>query len=71
MGVHKNIGINKFPKQGSFLGKKCSVCFNYNDSQVIPGVIVRDDIEDPGTTLIKLEDGRIVNATECQYQPVD
>tara|TARA_Y100001956_G_scaffold78324_1_gene89908 strand:+ start:1741 stop:1953 length:213 start_codon:yes stop_codon:yes gene_type:complete len=67
MGVHKNIGKDKFPKQGDWLNREVSVCFNYDTSEMINGVIVRDDNESPFTTLIQLEDGRILNATECQY----
>lgn len=67
MGVHKNIGKDKFPKQGDWLNHEVSVCFNYNTSEMLNVVIVRDDNESPFTTLIQLEDGRILNATECQY----
>jgi hypothetical protein len=67
MGLHKNIGINKFPKQGDQLGKRTKVCFNYDSSKQLEGTIVRDDREEPLTTLIQLDDGRVLNATECQY----
>ncbi len=67
MGCHKNISFENFPKQGSFYLKAVEVCFNYDTSKRIPGRIVRDDIEEPGLTIIKLVDGRFVLATECQY----
>lgn len=67
MGVHKNISMGSFPKQGSFLGKKVRVCFNYDTSQVIDGVVVREDAEEPGKMIIKLSNGRYVLSTECQY----
>lgn len=70
MGVHKNIGYDKFPKQGRYMGRKVAVCFNYEVSKVLIGTIVRDDIEDPGRTIIALEDGRYVEAVECQYSPL-
>ncbi len=35
------------------------------------GVIVRDDKEEPGEKIIKLDDGRYVLATECQYSIVN
>jgi len=70
MGVHKNIDIDKFPEQGSHLGKLVVVCFNYDTKRTIEGIVVRDDKEDPFTKLIQLrdKDRRIVNATECQYK---
>lgn len=67
MGVHPNVGFDKFPKQGDWLNKEVKVCFNYELRKEIKGVIVRDDMEEPHMTLIKLEDGRIVSTAECQY----
>ena len=67
MGVEKNIDIKKFPKQSDWIGKNVRVCFNYDSTKEIEGVIVRDDMESPGRTIIKLKDGRYVLATECQY----
>lgn len=49
------------------MGKKVNVCFNYDTSKTISGIIVRDDIEEPGRTIIKLDDGRYVLGAECQY----
>ena len=69
MGFHKNIDFEKFPKQGDQLNKEVKVTFHYNTEKNLKGTIVRDDIEDPFLLLIKLEDGRYVRATECQYQP--
>jgi hypothetical protein len=69
MGVHPNIDFDKFPKQGANQGRNVKVCFNYDTSRTIPGTIVRDDMEDPWQTIIKLADGRYVEAGECQYQP--
>lgn len=67
MGVHPNVGLNKFPKQGGWLNKEAKVMFNFDSSTISKGVIVRDDMEEPFVTLIKLEDGRIISSTECQY----
>jgi hypothetical protein len=33
------------------------------------GTIVRDDNEPPWRTIIRLDDGRVVLASECQYSP--
>ena len=69
MGVHANIGAEKFPKQGEYIGqKRVLVCFNYDSSRTFPGVCIRDDIEEPFVTIFHLDDGRAVLATECQYQ---
>jgi len=67
MGVVANIDYDKFPKQ-RWKGERCKVFFNYDTSESIGGVIVRDDIEAPHITIIQLDDGRFVLATECQYQ---
>ena len=58
----------EFPKQGAFLGKKVCVCFNYDPEIQFPGVVVRDDAEEPGRMIIRLDDGRYVLSTECQYK---
>lgn len=70
MGVHPNIGMVEFPKQGTYVGRKCKVAFNYEFDNVIYGVLVRDDREDPHRTIIQLDDGRYVMGTECQYSLV-
>jgi hypothetical protein len=75
MGVHPNVGIDKFPKQASDntlfeSGTTVSVCFNYDTSKRIAGTIVRNDWEDPWITIIRLDDGRHVLSTECQYSPL-
>lgn len=67
MGSHPNIDIDKFPQQGVMKDRRVKVCFNYDTSRTINGIIVRDDEEEPGLLLIKLDDGRYVKATECQY----
>lgn len=67
MGVHPNISMNRFPKQGKYLGKKVTVFFHYDLSKKIQGRIIRDDMEEPGRTIILLDDGRVVLTTECMY----
>lgn len=68
MGVVENVGHDRFPKQGSHKGLRAQVMFNYS-SPTLGGVIIRDDAEAPWETIIQLDDGRIVRATECQYSP--
>jgi uroporphyrinogen-III synthase len=70
LGVHQNVGFDKFPKQGNFLNKKVKVCFNYDTSKPLKGKVIRDDIEEPYQTLIQLEDGRVLRSTECQYSSI-
>jgi len=69
MGVEMNIDFDKFPKQGTYLGKEVEVCFRYNTEKALSGVVVREDDEAPGIMIIKLSDGRHVLSTECQYRP--
>ena len=49
------------------LGQRIAVCFDYDTTQTLVGEVVRHDVEPPGLMLIRLEDGRIVCDTECQY----
>lgn len=70
MGVHPNIDVDRFPVQSvAFAGKKTNVCFNYDASRRIEGEFVRADREHPFVTIIKLDDGRYVLATECMHSP--
>lgn len=69
MGV-ANISHDKFPKQGTWLDRPVSVCFNYDTTKRITGRIVREDAEAPGVMIIALDNGRFVLSTECQYQPL-
>jgi hypothetical protein len=69
MGSTQNIGMYCFPEQGCYLGQRVEVCF-HNDTEVtIGGEIVRDDAEEPGIAIIRLDDGRYVLTTECQWSP--
>ena len=67
MGYCKNITIDSFPKQGIQLGAVVDVCFRYDITKLIRGVVVRDDMEYPWETMIRLVDDRYVLASECQY----
>lgn len=69
MGIHPNVSYEKFPKQGEWLNKRTQVCFNYDTDKILMGKIIRDDIEEPFKTIILLDDGRCVMATECMYSP--
>lgn len=77
MGCVSTIDFDKFPKQADQnykypkLGKRCEVVFHYNTSRPLMGTIVRDDIEEPYETIIKLDDGRYIRGTECQYRPLN
>lgn len=70
MGVVRNIDFDSFPTQSRDVGSVVEVCFHYDPSRKIRGVIVRDDTEEPGRMIIRLGDGRYVLSTECQYSPV-
>lgn len=70
MGCHKNIDIDKFPKQSGRVGQKTEVCFRYNPNDKLDGEIIRDDVEEPFMMLFRLTDGRIVSDLECQWKYV-
>ena len=65
MSHEKIASMDDFPKQGSYLGRRVRVCFNYDTDHTIAGEIVRDDAA--GLTIIKLDTGLYVLGTECQY----
>lgn len=67
MGCHPNIALDRFPKQGTWLGRRFDVCFNYDASKTIGAMCVREDAEEPGRMILQLDDGRFVLATECQH----
>ena len=67
MGVHFNVGLDRFPVQGHFVERRVNVCFDYDASRTIGGRVVRDDAEEPGLMLIPLDDGRVVRSVECMY----
>lgn len=70
MGIETNVDAERFPTQGVYWGRQVRVCFNYDTSKTLLGLVVRDDAEAPGRMIIRLDDGRHVLSTECQYQPV-
>lgn len=69
MGVERNVGYGRYPKQGDFLGRGCTVVFDYDTTTPLRGTVIRDDEEHPYRCIIRLNDGRVVLATECQYSP--
>jgi hypothetical protein len=70
MGCVASITKDTFPKQGEYLNQRAKVYFHYDTQTEFLGTIVRDDMESPWHTIIKLDDGRVVLTTECQYSPV-
>ncbi len=69
MGCEATITAGSFPKQGEYLGRRARVLFHYQEPALM-GTIVRDDVEAPFRTIIRLDDNRFVLASECQYSPV-
>ena len=70
MGNKQTITIDKFPAQGVFKGATVRVCFHFDVTKTVNGVVVRDDNEEPRIMIIKTDDGRYILATECQWQPL-
>ena len=67
MGCINTITAYKFPQQSEYVNRRCKVCFHYDTTKWIMGTVIRDDREEPYETLIKLDDGRVMRAVECQY----
>lgn len=59
-----------YPPQGSYLGARCEVVFNYDLRFRTLGTVIRDDTASPGLLIIQLDDGRVVLSTECQWHPL-
>lgn len=66
MGCISTISYDKFPKQNT-VGSRVKVCYHYDTSKTHLGTIVRDDLEEPYETIIKLDNGRYLRGTECQF----
>lgn len=78
MGFVETIDYDKFPKQKDknykfpefAVGSRVEVCYHYNTNKKHLGTVVRDDIEEPFETIIKLDNGRYLRGVECQYSYV-
>ena len=79
MGCIDTITYDKFPKQKDEnykypefkIGSRVEVCYHFDTSKYHYGTIVRDDLEEPFETIIKLDNGRYLRAVECQYSYID
>lgn len=79
MGCIDTITYDKFPKQRDEnykypqfkVGSRVEVCYHFDTSKYHYGTIVRDDLEEPFETIIKLDNGRYLRAVECQYSYID
>ena len=79
MGCIDTITYDKFPKQKDEnykypqfkVGSRVEVCYHFDTSKYHYGTIVRDDLEEPFETIIKLDNGRYLRATECQFSYID
>ena len=70
MGVVRGVNTKEWPEQSEHVGFLVRVCFGYDTSATLAGRLVRDDVSHPFETIIRLEDGRHVLGTECQYSVV-
>jgi hypothetical protein len=68
MNLEVGASTDEFPNQSDSLGKRVEVCFKFDASRTIGGEVVREDIEGPFNTIIKLDDGRYILAGECSYK---
>ena len=79
MGCIDTITYDKFPKQKDEnykypefkVGSRVQVCYHFDTSKYHYGTIVRDDLEEPFETIIKLDNGRYLRAVECQYSYIN
>lgn len=59
------LSADKFPKQGNYFRKQVDVFFDVGAAESIRGVVVRNDVEPPHVTVIRLINGRHVLGSEC------
>jgi hypothetical protein len=71
MGVSPYIDAETYPKQGAYIGTRVRVCYNYDTSKIVEGVVIRDDTTAPGLMIIHTDDGRALLATECMWSPLN
>ena len=67
MGISPHINADTYPEQGTFVGRRVKVCYEYDTSRMVEGVILRDDKTEPGLLIIHTDDGRALLGTECMY----
>ena len=75
MGCIDTITYDNFPKQINKnyrgVGTRVKVYYHYDTTKYHYGTIVRDDMQEPFETIIKLDNGRYLRATECQFSYID
>ena len=75
MGCVNTITYDSFPIQANkdngyseyAVGSRVKVYYFYDTSKFHLGTIVRNDKEKPFETIIKLDNGRYLRGTECQF----
>ena len=79
MGCIDTITYDKFPKQKDEnyiyprfkVGSRVKVCYHYDTLKYHYGTIVRDDLEEPFETIIKLDNGRYLRAGGFEIINID
>lgn len=71
MGYVETIDYDNYPEQSKNIGRRVVVCYKYDTTKMHEGEIIRDDVGEPGETLIKLDNGRYLRAAECMFQFVN
>lgn len=69
MGVVPWVDAAVYPTQSEYVGRPARVCFNYDTANTFPAVVLRDDTGKPWLTVLRLDDGRCVLGSECQWTP--
>lgn len=68
MGYVTGVSHDRFPTQGQSLGRRVEVVFHFDVGHTLLGTVVRDDTSEPYQGVIRLDDGRHVLMSECQYR---
>jgi hypothetical protein len=72
MGSSPHIDAEKYPEQSYTVGHRVTVFFgDLMNAVQFSGTVLRDDKAEPNQTVIRLDDGRIVLGTECNFSVGD
>ena len=68
MGATHLIDAERYPDQGQDVNERVSVWYHSTSHIRHTGTRIRHDIAAPYRTILALDNGRILDATECHYE---
>lgn len=71
MGFSPHVAADRYPAQTPHVGARVEVRFSHGERRAVFGLVLRDDAEGDGRTVIRLDDGRVVLGAECLWGLAD